>query len=217
MTNKILITAIALLSITLILCGIKACNTEEKPIFHFGNSSSNDAISLENKLKKKDKEYAHIIWQLGKQSDSLQKIIDKNKVELSKAQVKTKQVENRVLNFSKKVKTTSDTLEKLSACDSLQNLSEIFVAEHLQKDSIYNYTISTMEQLVRDKDSSLSFCQSYNDTLSHQLFQQIEEQRKLELSLTQYRKEAQRRKFLTQFLSSAALILSGITAALLIQ
>lgn len=217
MQNKFFALLVGFLILALIFCGIKACN-EVTPEFHYSNPSTvDDPLSLENVLRKKEKQYAHSMWLMERSNDSLCKIAETHQLLLSQSQKHVATLENRTLSLWRKFKTSHNAIEKLNTCDSLQNETLDLITQQAEKDSLYQASINDLNCLVENKDAELLLCQSSHNELSQNISDRLTSEKQVQEELKKCEKEIARKSTAQKILTAGLLILSGITAALLIH
>ncbi|MBA2611305.1 MAG: hypothetical protein H0U95_04985 [Bacteroidetes bacterium] len=210
MRNVIKNFCIAIVAFALVFfVGTCAFNSNAKQ-----NKPPTDSTYLEHlKTKQIDFEaqYKKEVFVLKKSNDSLLALVKTDKKTYQSLQTKSKQIEVSI----KQQFSLNDTAGSLK--DSLQTLTEHYIALQNEKDSICHETISTLE-IVASKKDSIVFIQETNLTNLKEIQRQNElRERQLTEELNTAYKQQRKSVFKSKFFVGAFLVVSGIATALMIN
>jgi chromosome segregation ATPase len=165
-----------------------------------------------------DKSYTIAMQKLQKENDSLKKVIAYHKAALATADEKVTVLENKVSSVASKIQSEPDTIKiKISDCDSLSREATALIQEEASKDSLCQETISELTSQVVEKDTEVNECQQSFQSLKLTLDNSIQQQQLLQDELKALNKQVKRKTFQSKLLSAGVMVLTGITAALLLD
>jgi hypothetical protein len=164
---------------------------------------------LKAEKEKLKSQFKQQIQRLQTERDSLDNLIKKNKQELKFQRVKTKTLSVRVL---KSLSTEVDSASR----DSIKPLVEDYVASQELNDSLCDSTIYSLETLVANRDSSLSFHRQVEETQNQMLKDQAARNQQLTDQLNIAFKMQKKKSRQNKILAGGIMIISGITTSILI-
>jgi len=156
-------------------------------------------------------QYHKQIEKLQSGKDSLQRIVIEKKKSLSQYRNQTALLESQLKSF------IANADSSYVSCDSLKPLADEYFASQAENDSTCDSTISTLEQIVANRDSSiLLFQKSEANMRDLQREQELRNQLLTDELNTAYK--SQKKKIIqNKFLAGGLIFLSGFTTTLLIK
>lgn len=188
-------------------CGHDVNNVTDKPAIK--------PAVIQKQAQANEQHYQQKIDSLSASSLQLEKQLATTRVSLEKAKKKNTVLQTQIYDLLDK--QPIDTIERLADCDSLAiKVCDLMTANH-QKDSLQEVETTTLEQEIKNKDSTIATQQDAYQSLKQSFDQSIQEQQTLYEQNTQYKKQIKRQKFKSKLASIGLIILSGITANYLIH
>lgn len=151
------------------------------------------------------------------QSDSLQKELGKAQKQLIVAKIKLQQAQTNIVNLISKDTSGLSIQQKLNDCDSIKNNIKEYIYWIDSTKQKYDVTIIELTNLLAVKDSQLVICSVYSNQLKSNLDGNIERERKLTKDLETAYKQNRKKQIQSKAWAVGFLILSGVSATLLIQ
>jgi len=165
-----------------------------------------------------NKSYVTENQKLQKENDSLKTVIEVHKVALANADKKLVLLESKVSTVADKIQAEPDTVKiKISDCDSLSRETSALIQQEDAKDSLCQETISELTAQVVEKDTAVNDCQQNYQAIKLTLDNSLQQQQTLGDELKVLNKQVKRRAFQSKLLSLGVMILTGITATLLLE
>ena len=165
-----------------------------------------------------DRSYTIAFQKLQKENDSLKKVIAFHKAALVTADEKVQVLQNKVSEVANKVQAEPDTVKiKITDCDSLSREATALIQQETEKDSLCQETINELTSQVVEKDTEVSDCQQSFQSIKMTLDNSIQQQQTLEDELKALNKQVRKKTFQSKLLSAGVMVLTGITAALLLE
>ncbi len=157
------------------------------------------------------KRYDEELVKLQTKNDSLLQEVGFKKKQLLVYQSKSKVLENKLKVFAEKLDSSHVYAENLSP------LADSLAYTQTQSDSSCNKTIRALEQVIANRDSSISVYKNETATLRDLRKEQADREQLLTEQLTIAFKKQKRIALKEKFLSGGLVLLSGFTGALLIN
>lgn len=204
-----LLLIIALLSIVMIL---GTCSVIQRPRGNDHSQTADTIVSLWKKEKEQlQKNYEAKISRLETDKDSLQGIVKDKKKALAKYQAKTSYLEIKLRQAILKVDSSGLYQDSL-----MPSANEYFTAE-AQGDTICNETISMLESIVGNRDSTIVLFKAKEENI-RQLQQEQELRNRLLTEQLNTAYKQQKKKILQNKLLAGGLIfISGFTTTLIVR
>lgn len=143
-------------------------------------------------------------------NDALINQVTKAKSELREAKQDNKTLHDLVDTLIADAGKTTDTAQKLIACDSLQSTVVDLMASSSKKDSLYEQLTGTLQAQIAGKDSSLIVRQQAYNALKLSFDNSLAQQDLLSTQNHQFEKQLNQMKVKNKLLSTGLLIVSGI-------
>jgi len=189
-------------------CSLNSCSHDPSPPV-----LSDTSFVTKWKVKKENLliVYGKEIKQLQTRNDSLSKEVGFKKKQLTVYQNKSKSLENRLQEFAEKLDSSHCYAETLSP------LADSLVAAQIRSDSTCNQTVSELEKVVANRDSSIVIYKNETATLRDLRKEQADREQILTEQLNIAFKKQKRIALKEKLLSGGLILLSGFTGALLIN
>jgi hypothetical protein len=157
------------------------------------------------------KRYDEELTKLQTQNDSLKNEVGFKKKQLFVVQSKSSVLESRLKAFAEKLDSSHAYTENLNP------LVDSLAYAQTQSDSTCNQTVRALEQVVANRDSSISVYKNETATLRDLRKEQADREQLLTEQLNIAFKTQKRIALKGKFLSAGLVLLSGFTSALLIN
>lgn len=172
---------------------------------------------LQNKLNSIDKNYKMEIQHFEKKNDSLQNEVKKTETALMEEKKKVLLLRGNAITLANRVITATDTAQKLKDCDTLAIEVKNLITESNVKDSLCDEEINGLKAIVENRDSVLTVCEKSYLSIKTVADSSIQQQQLLTAQLQIADKHFKKAKFKNKILAAGVMILSGVTASLLLQ
>jgi len=189
-----------------------------------GNSYKTDMTVLQRRItaiqseeQSVDTHYKITVQELQSKNDSLQQLVDTRKVELAKAVVKTKGLETEVSQLAAKVLSTPDTAkERGPASDSLATHTLLLIKQSDKRDSLCDETVNGLNMQLVNADSLNSLCSVSYAKMKEAVDTSIQQQQNMNTVIKSLDRKLKRKAFANKALSVTVMVLTGVTATLLL-
>lgn len=176
-----------------------------------------ELFKAEKTLSNIDKNYKALFDSLKIHSDSLENELIGLQYKLKIAKVKLNQSQIKVVTLAKKDTDSLSVAERLTDCDSLKAQTLVYVNLVDSTRSIYDSSISQLNNLVAIKDSQIVICAAAYTQLKNLMEENLIRERKLSDDLNTAYKVQRKKKLQNKILTGGILLLSGITTTLYIN
>lgn len=173
--------------------------------------------SSEHEANLVEEYYQNAFIQLKGHSDSLERALNKSQKQLIATKIKLEQSKFNVVSLIEKDTSGLSVQQKLNDCDSLKEEVSDYVVWVDSTQSGYETTIKQLTNIVAVKDSEIVVCQISYTQLKSISDDNLQRERKLTEDLETAYKQQRKNRIQNKFLAAGFLILSGITAGLIIH
>lgn len=143
--------------------------------------------------------------------------IRSTEVALRQSTQKVNSLQGKIQLLISESKTLKDTGEIISNCDSLKTQVMEFISETNVRDSLCDNEIADLKCVIENKDSLVAVCENSFSMLRQVTDSSLAQQNGLVDKLKLADKKIRRSNLKTKILCAGVMILSGVTATLLIQ
>jgi hypothetical protein len=180
-------------------------------------NSKEQISNLKSKIKTIEKDYETAVSKLEKRNDSLQSQIQNTESAFIEAKRKVLLLRGNVSALADKVIIEKDTVQKLTACDTLAVEVQNLIAANIVSDSLCDVKIEELKSVIANRDSVIAIGEQSFEALKQSAESSLAQQMELTDKLKMADKKISRGKIKTKIFSAAVMVLSGITTALLIS
>ena len=163
-----------------------------------------------------NRNYQRNLSDLQKCNDSLNKALDATKSKLRASKSKLRLTENKLLSLAQS-DANYNVVEELSDCDSLKQEVVSYIHQVDSTRTLYDSTISHLQNLVAIKDTSLTICTASYSELNRIAEDNLRREQRLTEQLQQSIKVQKRKTLQNKFLAAGFLVLSGIVTTIIIK
>lgn len=154
---------------------------------------------------------------LQKSNDSLQQLVDVHLQELAQARETAGTLENELHTLSLKVQSAPDTIrQKIPGLDSLALKSLLFMQVADKRDSICDTTVDELNIALNNSEDADSLCNDSYRAMKMTLDTSLRQQQDMAVTVKKLDKKLERKTAENKLLAIGMLILSGMTAVLLL-
>lgn len=165
-----------------------------------------------------NKAYTLDMNKLQKKNDSLEHVIELNKVSLTLSDKQVAQLENKVARLADTIKKEPDTTKgKVLLGDTLGKDAVVLIAHEAQRDSLCEGEVSALTSVISEKDSALSDCQGSYFSMKQEADTALQQQQNMMLQIKGLNKALKRKTVNSRLLSTGILILAGVSATLFLE
>ena len=148
----------------------------------------------------------------------LEKIVDDLKRQLANSKAAANNSVSKIRRLIPP-KESVDRIDTSSAshCDSLAETVKLYITQNEKKDSLYDFQIETLEEIVQVKDSIIEIKENSNIGLRSLVDKSIVQQDILQSENGMLKKKVKKEKFKRKLLSVAIAIIGGIASSLILK
>lgn len=170
---------------------------------------------IQVKLENEDQKFAIAFDSLSKRNEALVSEVKSSKVLLEKAKKKNTVLQTQIYDLIDR--NTVDTTERLADCDSLETRVEDLMILNDYKDSVNSALTISLEDQIRNKNSTIDLATKQNQSLRLILDQSFKDQDVLQGQNKQLSKILKKQKTGNKVLKAFLFIVSGIAVNQLIH
>jgi hypothetical protein len=179
--------------------------------------SKNVVKELKVQVSNIEENYKNQIQYWVVKNNALVNQIQNTEVALTQSTQKVNSLQGKIQSMISESKTLKDTTDIITNCDSLKTQVTQFISETNVRDSLCDNEIADLKCVIQNKDSLVAVCENSFSMLRQVADSSLAQQKELADKLKLADKKIRRSNLKTKFLSAGLLILSGVTATLLIQ
>ncbi|NLR58840.1 hypothetical protein HGH93_12055 [Chitinophaga polysaccharea] len=153
--------------------------------------------------------YDQRIAELTTDNASLQQQVTDNRAALNRTIRKAATLEAQLEQQVADMPPLTDTVARLTNCDSIVQTAVAFAASAAQNDSLYQQLTTTLEQQVQNRDSTIAVQQQQQNYLQLNYDRNLAQQQLLLSENLQLHKDIRRHRVKNRLLSAGLLLLSG--------
>jgi len=182
----------------------------------FDAQTVDNAAWIQTQVEAVEQDYQLALQHLMKENSSLQQQISGTKEALAASQQQVIVLKYRVSGLSGRVRLEADTIIKLQRCDSLSEQVDVLVQQSTYRDQLCDSTISGLERVVSNKDSTIQLCQQSYTEMRSLTDSSLIAQRRLQDGLALLTKQVRRKKREVKFLTLGMAVMTGVAATMII-
>ncbi len=165
-----------------------------------------------------NKSYTLDMNKLQQKNDSLERVVQINKVSLTLSGQKVAQLQNKVKSLAATLAQEPDTAKgKVLLGDTLGKDAVVLITQETQRDSLCEKQVSDLTTIVNEKDSALTDCQGSYFSMKQAADTALQQQQNMMLQIKGLNKALKRKTAGNRLLSTGLLILAGVSATLILE
>lgn len=190
---------------------------EDKEIQQRFFDTQQELDRIQHFLEEQDSIYNETIFSLQKENDSLTNVLELNEARLSHARSKTKVLSTQLTLYMDRYESDTTLYKDESAFDSLSGLSREYLIRSMERDSLCDDQLSTMEDLLQVKDSLIDSGQDLIGDYKSSVDDLLKNCSDLNAELDKSQRKLQKRTRLVRVLTGAVIASVGTTVILISQ